>query len=310
MKAYVGVTDGGWAAFLAARPELNEVNFWRPSTPQTFRVLTAGEPFYFKSRSPENRVIGGGFYSGFALLPLSEAWELYSEGNGAGSLAQMRTAIGRYRGPIGPDEDPEIGCVLLRDVRFFPPELQVAPPRDFKLSIVQGKGFDLATHAEAPYFQDLLTRLLGQRADFDAAQSWRHSGPVYGDPRLTPQRLGQKAFKAVVLNAYQGRCAITGSRIRPALQAAHILPLPDGGENRLDNGLLLRSDVHTLFDRGYLGVDTNYRLRVSTRLRADFGDGDWLYDLEGEPVAVPLNRADRPRRDFLEWHAETVFKMS
>ncbi|MEV4473927.1 HNH endonuclease signature motif containing protein [Nonomuraea sp. NPDC049504] len=60
---------------------------------------------------------------------------------------------------------------------------------------------------------------------------------------------------AVVLHAYERRCAISGDRIRPVLQAAHIRPVAVGGEHRLDNGLLLRSDVHTLFDRGYLAVD-------------------------------------------------------
>src|SRR5436309_7385599 len=90
-----------------------------------------------------------------------------------------------------------------------------------------------------------------------APRGSHHPGPVYGDPRLVPQRLAQRAFQGVVLDAYRYRCAVTGDKIRPVLQAAHIRPLPQGGEHRLDNGLLLRSDVHTLFDRGYLGVDTS-----------------------------------------------------
>jgi putative restriction endonuclease len=44
-----------------------------------------------------------------------------------------------------------------------------------------------------------------------------------------------------------------------------------GGEHRLDNGLLLRSDVHVMFDHGYVSVDPSYRLRVSPRLRREFG---------------------------------------
>ena len=66
--------------------------------------------------------------------------------------------------------------------------------------------------------------------------------------------LGQAAFKALVQEAYGRRCAVTGDKIVPVLQAAHIRPVTAEGENRVDNGLLLRSDVHTLFDRGYLGV--------------------------------------------------------
>lgn len=309
MKAYVGVTDGEWSDFLAQRPEINEVNFWRPSSEHGFNVLVPGEPFFFKSHYPENRIVGGGFYSGFARLRLSEAWALYGEGNGAASLDGMRRRIGFYRkATIAQGEDPIIGCILLRDVRFFSYEERPEPPRDFKPNIVQGKSFDLGVHGEAEYFQYLLSRLIGHEVDVDLSVSWHRPGPVYGDKRLAPQRLGQTAFKAVVLNAYEGRCAITGSRIRPVLQAAHILPLPKGGEHRLDNGILLRSDVHTLFDRGYIGIDPKYRLMVSPRLRDEFGNGNEYFQCEGKEILTPRRRRDRPNAEFLEWHADTVFR--
>jgi hypothetical protein len=111
--------------------------------------------------------------------------------------------------------------------------------------------------------------VLGAAAGPDLTQPWHDGGPVFGDPRLAPNRLGQQGFKAVVADAYHWRCAITGARIRPVLEAAHIRPVSPryGGESRLDNGLLLRSDVHRIFDLGYLSVDTRYRLRVSSLLR-------------------------------------------
>ena len=147
---------------------------------------------------------------------------------------------------------PVIGCLLVRDTRFFTGEEAADPPPEFAPSVVQGKGYDLAERRWLEYFSELLRRVLSSDVDIDLAQPWRRDGPVYGDPRLAPQRLGQQAFQAVVLGAYSRRCAITGDKIRPVLQAAHIKPLPSGGEHRLDNGLLLRSDVHTLYDRGYL----------------------------------------------------------
>ncbi|MDQ2873888.1 MAG: HNH endonuclease, partial [Actinomycetota bacterium] len=117
-------------------------------------------------------------------------------------------------------------------------------------------------------------------------------------------------FQAVVLDAYHRRCAISGTHIPPVLQAAHIRPVTEGGEHRLDNGLLLRSDVHTLFDRGYLGVDPKHRLLVSPRLREDFGNGAQFYAQAGEVIELPERRADRPRAEFLEWHTGEVFKAS
>lgn len=261
-------------ALLAARPGLREVNFWRPSGGGRFGALSVGEPFFFKTHYPDNRVVGGGFYSDFAPMTASEAWALFGEGNGAASLEQMLARIGRYRrNPIAPGEDPVIGCVFIRDVCFFAPDEAAPPPPDFAANIVQGKSYDLSREPAAAYFGDLIQQLLGHTVDIDLAGPWNRQGPVFGDPRLAPQRLGQQAFKARVLVAYERRCAITGSKIRAVLQAAHIRPVTDGGEHRLDNGLLLRSDAHTLFDHGYLSVDPGYRLGGHDRRRARRAEG-------------------------------------
>lgn len=309
MRAYVGVTDGRWYRFLAARPELAEVNFWRPGGRHAFRALQPGEPFFFKSHYPHNRIVGGGFFSGFVPMRVSDAWELLGPGNGAASLAEMRAQISRYH-PIALGEDPEIGCVFIRDPRFFPDDATASAPPGFAANIVQGKGYDLRDSALETYFGELLQRVIGVAVELDFAEPWHRPGPVFGDPRLAPYRLGQQAFKAVVMDAYHRRCAITSTHIPPVLQAAHVRPVTEGGEHRLDNGLLLRSDVHTMFDRGYLGVDPRYRLVVSPRLREEFGNGDQFYAKAGQVIDLPARRADRPHREFLEWHLDEVFKAS
>jgi putative restriction endonuclease len=315
MRGYVGVTDGEWYRFLAAWPEVSGavVNFWRPGGGRRFGVLEVGEPFFFKTHAPQNRVVGGGFYSGFAALPASEAWDMYGKGNGVSSLEEMLERIVHYRRePLGLHEDPLIGCVLIRDVTFFPDEMAYEPPPGFASSIVQGKGYEMGDAAVRGYFNVLMQLVLGTPlpAELDLGRPWHAAGPVFGDPRLAPRRLAQQAFKAVVLSAYHGHCAITGTKIRPTLQAAHIRPVTRGGENRMDNGLLLRSDVHTMFDAGYLGVDPGHRLVVSPRLRTDFGNGEQFYRKAGQVIDLPDRRPDRPAREFLQWHLDVVFKAS
>lgn len=311
MRAYVGVTDAGWYRFLSDRPELQEVNFWQPSGGREFRVLAPGEPFFFKTHYPHNKVVGGGFFSSSARLTVSEAWELFGEANGVESIEQMRVRIGQYlRAPIGAGEDPVIGCLFVRDVRFFPGDAPAVAPPNFARNIVQGKSYDLADQSVAPYFEGLLHMLLGAVVEVDFSEPWHRRGPVFGDPRLAPYRLGQRSFQAVVLNAYHRRCAISGTHIPPVLQAAHIRPVTSGGEHRLDNGLLLRSDVHTLFDRGYVGIDPSYRLVVSPRLREEFGNGEQFYARAGHVIDLPDRRPDQPQREFLEWHLDEVFKAS
>jgi putative restriction endonuclease len=110
--------------------------------------------------------------------------------------------------------------------------------------------------------------------------------------------------------AYHRRCAISGTHIPHALQAVRIRPVTKSGEQRLYNGLLLRSDVHMPFDRGYLGVDPKHRLLVSPRLREDCGNGAEFYATAGEVIDLPERRADRPQTEFLEWHRGEIFKTS
>jgi len=127
---------------------------------------------------------------------------------------------------------------------------------------------------------------------------------------LTTPRVGQSAFKALALGAYKRHCAITGSRIEPVLEAAHIRPVKDGGIHQVDNGMLLRSDVNKLFDDGSLGVDDRFRLRVSPRLKSEFGNGVEFHERKrvGHTISMPEHRKLRPEREALTWHMDTVFK--
>lgn len=308
MRGYVGVTDTDWYEFLSARPGLTEVNFWRPRSKNRFAALNPGEFFFFKLKAAEgNHVVGGGIFADWELLPLSAAWEVYKEGNGAPSLDELRRLIAAHT-EIGPRDDPEIGCVLLRDVTFFPRDAIAGPPPDFARNLVQGRTYDLDAPQYSGYFDIVAAQVLSIHAEIDPA--WRHHGPMWSDPRLRRERLGQRGFQVAVLNAYNRKCAISGTKIWPALQAAHIVPVTKGGEHRIDNGLLLRSDIHTMFDRGFLGVDANYRLRVSPLLREVFGNGDSYYARQGQVITLPERDNQRPNREFLDWHLHEVFQAS
>jgi putative restriction endonuclease len=310
VRGYVGVTDQEWYEFLSSRPDLTEVNFWRPKDQRRFGAIEPGEFFFFKLHAPDNRVVGGGIFVGWELLPLSAAWEVYGEGNGAADFMMLRRKITSYSAADDdPSRDPEIGCVLLRDVVFFPRSNLAAPPPEFPSNLVQGRSYNLDDVRYGTYFGELAARILGAGIGVDI--NWQlHQGSMFSDPRLRRERLGQKGFQAAMLTVYHRSCAITGTKIWPALQAAHIFPVQAGGEHRIDNGLLLRSDVHTMFDRGYLGVDPDYRLLVSPRLRDEFGNGEQFYAKAGQVIALPDRKAHQPRREYLEWHVDKVFKAS
>ena len=121
---------------------------------------------------------------------------------------------------------------------------------------------------------------------------------------LTKVRIGQGAFKALVTQAYDKKCAISGEKTLPVLEAAHIQPFSQAGPNSLGNGLLLRSDLHKLFDRHHLTIDADDRIiRVSSRIREEFQNGKEYYRFDGQPLRVlPKSLLDQPAKQYLEHH--------
>jgi putative restriction endonuclease len=305
VRAFVAVTDKDWYQFLAGRPDLDEVNFWQPGGNRVFRALSPGEPFLFKLHYPDNAIVGGGFFAHPSLVEASLAWDAFREKNGAPSYPEMRRRIERYRrAPTDPRATYQIGCIILVEPFFWPRRDWIPAPADFSRNIVQGKTYDLASTGGSRLWQQVMERLRAGRAGRVAEPD----EAVRRQPVEVLQRLGQGAFRILITDAYERRCAITREKALPVLEAAHIRPVADGGSHRLSNGLLLRSDVHTLFDRGYITVTRDHRVRVSRRLKADFDNGEHYYQLEGGALWVPRSSEAQPRGDLLEWHSDTVFR--
>ena len=308
MRAYVGVTDGDWFARLSADPALTEVNFWQPGGTRRFAAIEPGELFLFKLHSPRNFVVGGGWFAHSTLLPVSLAWDAFGEANGASSLAEMRARIEHYRRrPADRSDDYQIGCILLEQPFFLPEAHWVPVPSDWQRNIVQGKRYDLTQGLGAELWtsvQEALRRGGAVAADSGAPAE----APRFGSPLATTPRLGQGSFRLMVMDAYERRCTVTGERTLPVLQAAHIRPYAEGGEHRVQNGLLLRSDLHILFDRGYLTISPDDRLEVSRSIHDDFDNGRDYYSLRGRAIRLPTRQDDRPARELLRWHNDAVFR--
>ena len=121
-------------------------------------------------------------------------------------------------------------------------------------------------------------------------------------------RLGQGAFRILVTDSYHRRCAITGERTLPVLETAHIKPFSQHGPNSVRNGLLLRSDLHKLFDLGFLTVTPALDVVVSNKIKEEYENGREYYAYHGhELLNTPDRREDRPSRKYLESHNEQVF---
>lgn len=313
-RGVVALTDRRWFEFLqseAADRHLDEVNFWRPRAQNDFKALSPGEPFFFRLRQPINSIVGYGFFAHATRLPIQLAWDAFRERNGDPTFEALLSRIAEYR-----HETPletalgsrELTCIILREVRFLPESdwLLWGEAHDFRKEIMTYKSYDLAS-SDGAALMSLLRN--GNPPEFAPAFEL-----VPGDNRLLVEQLvairdGQGSFRVRVLDAYGRRCAITGERTLPVLDAAHIQPYLGPQSNHIQNGLSLRADIHRLYDAGYVTVTPDYRFDVSSRLRQDFDNGQVYYQIDGRPLTViPSDPKKRPSRKALEWHATNVFR--
>ena len=114
------------------------------------------------------------------------------------------------------------------------------------------------------------------------------------------RRQGQPAFRNNLLRAYDNRCAISGCAVLEVLEAAHIVPYQGPETNHVSNGLLLRTDLHTLFDLQFLAIEPSAAIVViATELRStEYGA------LHGKKLRLPSGPKDRPNKDALALHYE------
>lgn len=201
MRFWIGITDWDWFRFLAAKPDLAEVNFWQPSAGRRPVTLEPGALFLFKLHASHGgQIVGGGFFVKYEAMPVRWTWDAFGEENGAASFDEMVARIQRYRRTAIDVHADGVGCLVL------------------------------------------------------------------------------------------------------------VEPYAELGPHRLENGLLLRKDLHALFDAGYVTVTPSLELRVSRRIREEFENGRDYYALDRHPLRLPLPPAPPPSAEYLEWHADAVFR--
>ncbi|HEU0140134.1 MAG TPA: HNH endonuclease [Bryobacteraceae bacterium] len=320
MEGWIAPTDYDWYSFLRDTSPYEEVNFWTPSDYFGFRG-TPGAPFLFKLKAaksrkstlPHNVIAGFGIVSRFAKLEDWLAWDCFGKGNGAADFSRMKARIDDYRGRNelqGGSGVPRIGCIILSDAVFFPPELCIPQPADWPSQNLRPMRYDLSTGEGRRIWEACQANLSAYsvRVAPELVARVMEATPRYGEPVLVQPRIGQGVFRIAVTDAYGRACAITGEHSLPALEAAHIKPYAAEGPHDVPNGLLLRSDLHRLFDKGYVTVTTDLQLEVSNRLKEDYSNGRSYYPLHGQRITIPSDSRCAPSPEFLRWHNDHVFR--
>lgn len=128
--------------------------------------------------------------------------------------------------------------------------------------------------------------------------------------RMVKTRVNQHVFRDIVMANYSRRCAVSGIDLTELLVASHIVPWSKNEKERLnpENGICLSALYDRAFDRGLIGFKTDYSLIVSEALKRKKGSPyyqQYFSHLERKPMELPSKY--RPRKEFLEFHLDTVF---
>lgn len=307
MKFYIAITDNRWYQFLAdLKPD--EVNFWKPGGQTSFRALPAGSLFLFKLHSPLNYISGGGYFLKYEAFPMSLVWDAFQEKNGASDFTTFSKMILSHRNDSS--HDPIIGCIILTNPFFFDRGDWIPSPENWSPNIQTGKLYNSEDAYGKKIWEEVQLRLYKYPDILDSFKPLfvTESDARYGSAFLSHSRLGQGAFRALVTSAYHRKCAITGEKTLPALEAGHIKPFASSGPSHVNNGILLRSDLHKLFDKGYVTVTPDYHVEVSHAIKEEFENGRDYYAFQGKDlIELPYAGWEKPAREYLEWHNENVF---
>ncbi len=309
MDYYIGNTDYGWFNFLKnqndpQQPE--DINFWKPGGQRTFESIKKGEPFLFRLKRPYYKIAGVAFFSRFVKLPLDYAWDVFELQNGVGSYYSFRNKIEIYRLRNRIRNDERIGCIVLSNPIFFDEDNWIESPEDWNNSIVQGKRYSCEDRIGKKTWDKVLDAIkLTNNTDILNIDDNNTPAYNYGIQKI---RIGQSAFRLNVAEAYSNKCAISGETALPTLQAAHIKPYSEQGSNNLNtNGILLRSDLHRLYDKGYIAISEDYKIKVSKRLGEEF-NSEYYNRYDGKELSMPSSINDYPSKEFLIWHNEHYFQ--
>jgi len=305
----IAITDFDWYSYLSQQRSLEEVNFWKPTTYWSFRAPEFS-PFLFKLKAPHRAIGGFGYFARYSQLPEWLAWDCFGTANGCASFEEMHARLEKIRRKIraAPQEGiPQIGCIVVVNATFFLRDEWIPQPRYWPESNLRHTVYDLNIGEGARVWAECLARTQSDRELRVAELEAVGESQRYGSPVLIWPRLGQGAFRVSVTEAYKRACAVTQEHSLPALEAAHIRPFAKEGPHEVRNGLLLRADLHRLFEQGYLTVTPDYTLEVSDRLRHDYQNGRSYYPLRGTRISIPVTETERPTRDLLAWHNQNVF---
>lgn len=312
---YVGITDSNWFSLL--RDDYNDgklsrqVNFWTPGT-REFKVIEPGELFLFKlhnkkSTGENGEIVGGGYFSHYDKMSISEAWDRYGRGNGRVSLETMQKSLKNMQEKINTQSGVKIGCIILENVFFLDKWIQ--EPADWGKSIVSGKKYSTDTEIGADLYHRVNEGIKGkQKSDIEIIEEIEtevSNLALEGKERvaLVKTRVNQSIFRERLLKKYH-TCCLCKVENQALLTASHIKPwVASNSEEKLDaeNGFLLCPNHDALFDGGFISFEDDGTIIISKRLSYI----DCTFTNVNSSMKISLSEKNK---EYLDYHRKKVFE--
>ena len=208
------------------------------------------------------------------------AWELkYSQEGTDGDYFTNKALLAcmRDKVPIG----------VIKQTRAKPHSQYLVLGLGMVKDFTDGK-FTISSYSKDSEFDPAFQSLLAEFESIDLQDRRRFS------VRRVAERDGQTEFRSQLEIAYEGKCAISGCGVSEALEAAHILSYRGAHTNHIQNGILLRADLHCLFDAGLISINQEYKILVSNRLA-----GSEYFDYHQQSIFLPRDVRYRPHPEAL-----------
>lgn len=307
---YIGITDTNWYSLLKKEYENGTigdyVNFWTPGT-KVFKALNSGEMFLFKlhnkKETDENgEIVGGGYFSHYEKLTVSEAWQKY----GRATLRIMENSLYEMKEKNNIQTSKEIGCIILENVFFF--DKCIAEPLDWGKSIVSGKKYDSDTEIGFKLWSEVESLIkVKKKTDVEIVNEIETEIsriPIEGKEReiLVKGRINQSIFRTRLLKRYNS-CCLCKVQNSALLRASHIKPwISCSPEEKLDenNGFLLCPNHDALFDGGFISFSDDGYILISKELSKI----DSIYTNVDESMKICLTEKNKY---YLKYHRNNVF---
>ena len=297
----VAPTDLDWFQQLRSEGVKGEViNFWTP-TPWNISRLQVNDKLYFMLKSPIRKIGGYGTFVGYKNMKASDAWRAYGRDNGVENLSELISRTDGYKSKNTKKEltiDPEIGCILLKDLEFY-------DDNNFKTDEEDGISFPKQV-VKLKYFnkrEKIISKEKVTTIKVSKSFELIDNNKIKRKQLTQKERKGQAGFRRDILKIYDNSCSVTGVTQKEVLEAAHIQGYVNEESNNVQNGICLRVDIHKLFDNGLITIDSEYKVLISTMLKSTEYE-----NLNGKKINLPQNKIYYPSAAALENHNKLVFR--